>query len=186
MYKPCLVLALVSLLAACEPGFVIGEAKYYSRQLGVFDDYNIKRSSTMVFANSSHFAISAMDPQLQVQHSLVNAADDGFSPYFTTTPMHQMQNQQQALTQARSLQANFLALIKVVEKNARYDEEGKMTDTYHSVDIVIDVHDVNSGMLVDKISVTGRKTRLPVLAGKLQDLLVQPIKVVAQELVGEY
>ena len=185
MLKKMTVLLSLCFLAACEPGFIVDETTYYAEQIGIIDDYNIQRSHNYVFSKSSRFAVTALDAELSFQQSLVQGAEQAFANYFSTTPVYQGQNQRQVLGLARDTGANFLAVIRAVNKSYQKDVDGNTTTAFRSVDLVIDIYDVNSGHSADKVTVTARKSRLPIIAGELPEILYEPLRAVAKELAGE-
>jgi hypothetical protein len=197
----------VCLLLGCEPGFIVDNTQEVVKTLGFDDSFDIKRNHNLVFSTSSQFSVAAMADQKSTHQSLLGCAELAFSRYFTTTTISDATQLNHALQLAQSNGANFLAMVSVIDtervkveagqpsesyfgtllamisgKAEDEDVAGQPSESYLSADLVIDIYDVNSQILADKITFTARKGGD---SSPLREILELPMLAVVKELVGD-
>jgi len=100
-------LMIAMLLSACETAYIIDEMAYYSRKIGMVDDFNIARWHNMAFARESTFTIAALVDDDIAQVGLINSTEKAFQGYFAATSSTLSRSQSKALKMLKELVHTF-------------------------------------------------------------------------------
>ncbi|MCR8921926.1 hypothetical protein NO559_04035 [Dasania sp. GY-MA-18] len=183
-YKAALIAALLLLISACEPAYIKQEAQHYSRQLGIVDDYDISRWHSYVFARESRFVIAAIVDDKESQESLLQAAQRALGHYFAQALPIDASTTASALHQARLQQGGFMMTIELNALDRFQNLDGSYESAYKQANILLSIYDINSGQVVDKVSLKATKSPLSFTGEDIATLIYKPMLAVAKELSG--
>lgn len=175
------ILLSLIFLQGCELGFIIDNTKEVTKTLGFEDSYDLKRNHNFIFSRNSTFSVAAIADEKNIHQSLLGCAELAFSRYYTTTTIKDASQLNHALRLAQANDADFLAVVSVIDGGRVKDEDGNLTDQYIDADLLMDIYDVNSHLLADKLQFTAGEGG----ANSLREMLRLPMLYVVKELVGD-
>lgn len=179
-----LILMLAGLLSACEPAFIAEETTNFSKKVGLIDDFNISRWHNLRYSKSSHITLVSYAQEKVIKDALLKGTEKGFIQYFSNVQTSIAHNRQQALLVSRGLYSSFLIEIAMVDSAKYTNMDGSHSETYKNASILLTVIDVNSGRIVDKVSLLASKNTMSFLGADLAPLIHKPMAAVAKEMVG--
>lgn len=181
-----MVTAIVFLLfiTGCTPEYTIDSIDGFSKKVGVVDYFEITRWHHYVIAQNSRLAVVAQAGPPDESALLAKALSNAFSDYYAgVAVLADKQGQHGVIESARSQGYDFLLRAELLSAEPTQVADHKK-QSYKHLKISVTIIDINSALVVDKILLSSSKARIPFVRGAIDNIVSEPLSVVAKELSG--